>query len=65
MRVFLALPEANWNGRFQGVGGGGYMGGNGAATLGPAAQGYAAGSTDTGHDGGSGNFALDPNNRLN
>ena len=29
------------------------------------AQGFAAGSTDTGHEGGSGSFALDANGRLN
>ena len=32
---------------------------------GPVAQGYAAGATDTGHEGGSGSFALDANGRLN
>ena len=65
VRIFLALPETGWNGRFQGAGGGGFMGGNAAAVNAPAAQGFAAGATDTGHDGGSGSFALDQNNRLN
>jgi feruloyl esterase len=31
---------------------------------GPVAQGYAAGATDTGHEGGSGSFALDKDGRL-
>src|ERR1044071_3244339 len=38
VRIFLGLPMANWNGRFQGVGGGGFSGGNPNAVLGPAAQ---------------------------
>src|SRR5689334_20452053 len=28
IHVFLAFPMANWNGRFEGVGGGGFSGGN-------------------------------------
>jgi len=54
-----------WNGRFQGTGGGGFSGGSAAGVLSPAASGYAAGATDTGHEGGSGSFALDANGRLN
>lgn len=65
VKVFLALPLKNWNGRFQGVGGGGFSGGNPQSVIGPAKQGYAAGATDTGHEGGSGSFALDANSRLN
>jgi len=65
VKVWIALPAANWNGRFEGVGGGGFSGGNPNGPLAPAAQGYAAGSTDTGHEGGSGSFALDANGRLN
>jgi feruloyl esterase len=63
--VWLALPVKNWNGRFQGVGGGGLSGGSEASLRGPANLGYAAGSTDTGHEGGSGAFALDANGRHN
>src|SRR5436190_15871175 len=33
IRVFLAFPIANWNGRFEGVGGGGFSGGNPNAVL--------------------------------
>jgi feruloyl esterase len=65
VRIFLAFPMKDWNGRFQGVGGGGFSGGSPMAVRQPAAQGFAAGSTDTGHEGGSGSFALDANGRLN
>jgi len=65
IRIFLAFPMKEWNGRFQGVGGGGFSGGSPMAVRQPAAQGFAAGSTDTGHEGGSGSFALDSNGRLN
>src|SRR5439155_24878850 len=46
-------------------GGGGFSGGNPTGIVAPVAQGYVAGSTDTGHEGGSGSFALDANGRLN
>ncbi len=65
VKIFLAFPVKNWNGRFQGVGGGGFSGGTPAGLRAPAAQGFAAGSTDTGHEGGRGSFALDANGRLN
>jgi feruloyl esterase len=65
VRIWIAIPLANWNGRFMGNGGGGFSGGNAGAVNGPAALGYAAGATDTGHEGGSGSFALDANGRLN
>ena len=65
VRIWVAIPLSNWNGRFMGNGGGGFSGGNAGAVNGPAAQGYAAGATDTGHEGGSGSFALDANGRLN
>jgi len=65
IRVFIALPTAGWNGRFQGVGGGGFSGGNPNGVVAPVAEGYAAGATDTGHEGGSGSFALDAAGHLN
>jgi len=65
IHVWIGLPMTGWNGRFQGVGGGGFSGGNPNAIAAPIAQGYAAGSTDTGHEGGSGSFSLDANGRLN
>ncbi|HEY6616748.1 MAG TPA: tannase/feruloyl esterase family alpha/beta hydrolase [Vicinamibacterales bacterium] len=65
IKVFIGLPLKSWNGRFQGVGGGGFSGGNANAIRQPLSAGYAAGATDTGHEGGSGSFALDASGRLN
>ena len=65
VRVWIGLPMSGWNGRFEGMGGGGFSGGNANAIARPVADGYAAGSTDTGHEGASGSFALDANGRLN
>src|SRR5436190_4518358 len=65
VKVFIGLPATNWNGRFRGNGGGGFSGGSANNLRGPVAQGYAASATDTGHEGGSGSFALDANGRLN
>jgi feruloyl esterase len=63
--VWIGLPVTNWNGRFRGNGGGGYVGGSPASLAGAVRQGFAAGATDTGHEGGSGRFALDEKGRLN
>jgi feruloyl esterase len=65
VKIWVGLPTSNWNGRFLGTGGGGFLGGNATGVNQPVAQGFAAGATDTGHEGGSGNFALDANGRLN
>ena len=65
IRIWFAIPASNWNGRFLGVGGGGFAGGSLQGVNQPVALGYASGSTDTGHEGGSGSFALDANGRLN
>ncbi|PYK58187.1 MAG: hypothetical protein DME21_16175, partial [Verrucomicrobia bacterium] len=65
VKVFIGLPATNWNGRFRGTGGGGFLGGSANNLRGPVTQGYAAGATDTGHEGGSGSFALDASGRLN
>ena len=64
VRIWVAIPTTNWNGRFLGTGGGGFAGGNAAGVLPPVAAGYAAGATDAGHEGASGGFALDGNGRL-
>ena len=64
VKVFIGLPVTNWNGRFRGNGGGGYSGGSASSLRGPVAQGYTSGATDTGHEGGSGKFALDADGRL-
>jgi hypothetical protein len=65
VKIFLALPMTGWNGRFQGTGGGGFSGGGPNSLRLPLTAGYAAGSTDTGHEGGRGGFALDANGRFN
>ena len=65
IKVFVALPMEDWNGRFQATGGGGYAGGSANNITRPAELGYVAAATDTGHAGGSGSFALDVNGRLN
>lgn len=65
VKVFVGLPVTNWNGRFQGNGGGGFSGGSAASIRGPVLRGFASAATDTGHEGGSGSFALDARGRLN
>ena len=56
--------QGNWNGRIEDLGGGGYAGAVGSVT-GATNAGYVGSSTDTGHSGGSGSFALNPDNTLN
>jgi len=65
VRIWVAIPLSGWNGRFLGTGGGGFSGGSANGVNQPVAQGYAAGATDTGHEGGSGSFALGDDGRLN
>ena len=62
--IDIWLPVDNYNGRFQGTGGGGFSGGGPGSLPAPIRVGYAAGATDTGHVGGSGSFALDANGRF-
>lgn len=62
--VWIALPLKNWNGRFRGNGGGGFLGGRPTTLRDPVMQGFATGATDTGHEGGSGSYALTPDGRL-
>ena len=53
------LPSANWNGKFHGIGNGGFAGSISYAGLaGALARGYATASTDTGHSGGDASWAL-------
>jgi feruloyl esterase len=48
------MPDSGWNGKFQGVGNGGFAGSIGYDQMAMAvAHGYAAASTDTGHQGGA------------
>jgi feruloyl esterase len=65
VRIWIAIPTANWNGRFLGNGGGGFVGGNQGGVNQGVALGFASGATDTGHDGGNASFAVDANGRLN
>ena len=59
IKVEVWLPAAGWNGKFQAVGNGGWAGTVSYAALAQAvAGGYATASTDTGHTGNSGAFAL-------
>jgi len=53
------MPSTNWNGRFQGVGNGGWAGNISYGGLAAALQrNYATASTDTGHEGGTASFAV-------
>ncbi|MEJ2009509.1 MAG: tannase/feruloyl esterase family alpha/beta hydrolase [Acidobacteriota bacterium] len=52
IRFEVWMPNRNWNGRFDGVGNGGFAGSIGYAGLAAAVRaGFAAASTDTGHAG--------------
>jgi feruloyl esterase len=54
IKIEVWMPSSGWNGKFQGVGNGGWTGSIGEAALATALRrGYAAASTDTGHEGGS------------
>ena len=59
------LPSANWNGKFQGIGNGGFAGSISYSGLaGALARGYATVSTDTGHSGGDASWALGHSEKL-
>ena len=59
IRVEVWLPTSNWNGKFQAVGNGGWAGVISYREMADALRaGYATASTDTGHIGGSGQFAF-------
>jgi feruloyl esterase len=59
------LPAANWNGKFQAVGNGGWAGTISYPALAAAlAEGYATASNDTGHKGGNALFAIDHPEKL-
>jgi len=50
INIYVGLPISDWNGRFQGVGGGGWATGTGpSALLSAIANNYSAGDTDGGH----------------
>ncbi len=65
VKVWVALPMKNWNGRFRGNGGGGFVTGSLNSLRGPVTEGYATAATDGGHEGGNGDFALNASGRLN
>src|SRR5207253_7652796 len=59
IRIEVWMPASGWNGKFQGVGNGGWEGNIAYPSLAAAVtRGYAAASTDTGHVGGTGSFAV-------
>ncbi len=59
IKVEVWLPARNWNGKFQAVGNGGWAGVISYSAMAEAlGAGYASASTDTGHVGGRGTFAL-------
>src|SRR5436309_902102 len=59
IKVEVWLPMSNWNGKYQSVGNGGWAGVISYSVMAEAVgRGYATSSTDTGHVGGSGEFAL-------
>jgi feruloyl esterase len=65
IKIEVWMPASSWNGKFQAVGNGGWSG----AIVYPAMatalrRGYATASTDTGHEGGSGEFALNHPEKL-
>ena len=66
IKIEVWLPAADgWNRKFQAVGNGGWAGVISYAALADALRvGYAGASTDTGHTGGSGRFALDHPEKL-
>jgi tannase/feruloyl esterase len=59
IKIEVWLPATGWNGKFQAVGNGAFSGSIAQPAMRAAlARGYATGSTDTGHTGGSASFAL-------
>ena len=65
IKVEVWLPATGWNGKFQAVGNGGWAGVISYAAMADAVRaGYASASTDTGHVGGRGTFALDHPEKL-
>ena len=65
IRIEVWLPASGWNGKFQAVGNGAFSGSIAYPAMGRAlARGYAAASTDTGHAGNTGGFALGHQEKL-
>ena len=65
IKIEVWLPANGWNGKFQAVGNGGWAGVISYSAMADAVRaGYASASTDTGHVGGRGTFALDHPEKL-
>ncbi len=65
IKVEVWLPVNGWNSKFQAVGNGGWAGVISYSAMAEAVRaGYASASTDTGHVGGRGTFALDHPEKL-
>jgi|RhiMethySRZTD1v2_1073278.scaffolds.fasta_scaffold08911_5 tannase/feruloyl esterase len=65
IKIEVWLPTSGWNGKFQAVGNGGWAGTISYSAMADAIRsGYASASTDTGHVGGRGTFALDHPEKL-
>jgi hypothetical protein len=59
IRFEVWMPGSGWNGKFQGIGNGGFAGSiSNEGLAGAVARGYAAASTDTGHTGRDASWAL-------
>src|SRR5215471_15688892 len=59
IKIEVWMPSEHWNGKFMGVGNGGWSGAIVYPALAMAVnRGYAAASTNTGHDGADASFAL-------
>jgi feruloyl esterase len=65
IKIEVWMPISGWNGKLQSVGNGAFAGNIGYPALGAAVTaGYAAASTDTGHEGGNGDFVTGHPERL-
>ena len=65
IKIEVWMPASNWNGKFEAVGNGGWNGNidnNALATA--LRRGYAAASTDTGHEGAAGVWMLNAEKRI-
>ena len=65
IKIEVWLPASGWNGKFEAVGNGGWAGVISYSAMADALRaGYATASTDTGHVGGRGTFALEHPEKL-
>jgi feruloyl esterase len=59
IKIEVWMPASDWNGKYEAVGNGGWSGSISTTAMADAVRrSYATSSTDTGHEGGSANFAL-------